>query len=143
MKQLLADETGEVPYIGIGAPGTIDPLTGTIGYWSNLDMYDVPLGEAVGARTGMKVLVENDANCAAIGEFASGAGKGCRNMVAVTLGTGVGGGAIVEGRLYTGSNYCGMEIGHHVIRFGGKRCTCGRLCCSECAPCIIKRHYIV
>lgn len=85
-------------------------------------MYDVPLGEAVGARTGMKVLVENDANCAAIG---------------------VGGGAIVEGRLYTGSNYCGMEIGHHVIRFGGKRCTCGRLCCSECAPCIIKRHCIV
>lgn len=129
--ELLARSGEEVPYIGIGAPGTIDPAAGVITRWTNLDFNDVPLAELVSARTGLPVLLENDANCAAIGEFAAGAGKGCGSMVAITLGTGVGGGAILNGKLYTGANYAGMEVGHFVIRQGGRRCTCGRAGCFE------------
>lgn len=129
--ELLGKSGEEVPYIGIGAPGAIDPVAGVITRWTNLEFNDVPLAELVSARTGLPVLVENDANCAAIGEFAAGAGKGCESMVAITLGTGVGGGAVLNGKLYTGANYAGMEVGHFVIRQGGRRCSCGREGCFE------------
>ena len=81
-------------------------------------------------------------NAAALGEYAAGAGKGSQSMVAVTLGTGVGGGAILNGKLYTGFNYAGMEIGHFVIEHGGRLCTCGRRGCFEAycsATALIKR----
>ena len=129
--ELLAQSGEEVPYIGIGAPGAIDPAAVVIARWTNLDFNDVPLVELVSARTGLPVLLENDANCAAIGEFAAGAGKGFDSMVAITLGTGVGGGAILNGKLYTGANYAGLEVGHFVIHQGGRRCSCGRAGCFE------------
>ena len=75
--------------------------------------------------------MENDANCAALGEYIAGAGRGSRSMVVITLGTGVGGGAVLNGKLYTGFNYAGMEVGHFVIEHGGRPCTCGRMGCFE------------
>lgn len=111
----------EVVSVGIGAPGAIEPDTGVIKYWSNLDFTNVPITALMKARLDKEILLENDANAAALGEYAAGAGKGSQSMVAVTLGTGVGGGAILNGKLYTGFNYAGMEIGHFVIgaRAGG------------------------
>lgn len=123
--------------IGIGAPGTIDPVGKSIGYWSNLDFRDVPLvalfTQAL-AETHSKIppiYLENDANAAALGEFFAGAGKNAQSLVAITLGTGVGGGAVVKGKLFTGFNYAGLEVGHFVLQTGGKPCTCGRLGCFE------------
>ena len=82
------------------------------------------------------------ANAAALGEFAAGAGKGSQSMIAITLGTGVGGGAVLNGKLYTGFNYAGMEVGHFVIEHDGRLCTCGRKGCFEAycsATALIKR----
>ena len=128
--------------MGIGAPGAIEPDTGVIKYWSNLDFTNVPITALMKARLDKEILLENDANAAALGEYAAGAGKGSQSMVAVTLGTGVGGGAILNGKLYTGFNYAGMEIGHFVIEHGGRLCTCGRRGCFEAycsATALIKR----
>ena len=75
--------------------------------------------------------VENDANAAAFGEVLAGAGKGYKNVVVVTLGTGVGGGIIIEGKIYTGFNFCGAELGHTVIEYNGRQCACGRKGCFE------------
>ena len=94
------------------------------------------------ARLHKKIYLENDANAAALGEYAAGAGKGSQSMVAITLGTGVGGGAVLNGKLYTGFNYAGMEVGHFVIEYGGRLCTCGRKGCFEAycsATALIKR----
>ena len=132
----------EVASVGIGAPGAIEPDTGVIKYWSNLDFTNVPITALMKARLDKEILLENDANAAALGEYAAGAGKGSQSMVAVTLGTGVGGGAILNGKLYTGFNYAGMEIGHFVIEHGGRLCTCGRRGCFEAycsATALIKR----
>lgn len=123
----------EVGSVGIGSPGTIDPESGTILYWSNLDFQNVPLTALLRERLPMDVPIymENDANAAALGEYAAGAGKGSQSMVAITLGTGVGGGAVLNGKLYTGFNYAGMEVGHFVLEQGGRLCTCGRRGCFE------------
>lgn len=131
VKKLLELSDGSVKYIGIGAPGIIDPEEGMIEYWSNLDFKKVPLGKMVEERTGMRVIIENDAACAALGEFKSGAGKGCNSLIAVTLGTGVGGGAVLDGKLYTGMNHASLEIGHLVVEHNGRQCTCGRKGCFE------------
>lgn len=119
--------------LGIGAPGTIDPLAGVVRYWSNLDFHDVPLVGLLRERMTqpLPILLENDANAAALGEYAAGAGKGSSSMVAITLGTGVGGGAVFHHKLFTGFNYAGMEVGHFVLAEGGRPCTCGRKGCFE------------
>lgn len=123
----------EVDSIGIGAPGTINPERGVIQYWSNLNFQNVPLADLLREQLPMEVPIymENDANAAALGEYAAGAGKGSESMVAITLGTGVGGGAVFHGKLYTGFNYAGMEVGHFVLEQGGRPCTCGRKGCFE------------
>lgn len=121
----------QVTSVGIGSPGTIDPEAGMVEYWSNLDFRHVPLGKMLERRLGRPVLLENDANAAALGEYAAGAGRGSRSLIAITLGTGVGGGAVLGGKLYTGFNYAGMEVGHFVIEHGGRMCTCGRRGCFE------------
>ena len=105
----------QVESVGIGSPGTIEPEQGLIRFWSNLNFVDVPLGGLMEARLHKKIYLENDANAAALGEYAAGAGKGSQSMVAITLGTGVGGGAVLDGKLYTGFNYAGLEVGHFVI----------------------------
>ncbi len=132
----------EIDSIGVGSPGTIDPNSGVVVLWSNLDFHHVPLAGMLAERLGRPVLLENDANAAALGEYAAGAGKGSSSMVFITLGTGVGGGAVLDGKLYTGFNYAGLEAGHMVIEHGGRLCTCGRRGCFETyasASAIIRR----
>ena len=132
----------DIASVGIGSPGTIEPDTGVIRFWSNLDFSNVPLAALMRERLNKEIYLENDANAAALGEYAAGAGKGSQSMVAITLGTGVGGGAVLNGKLYTGFNYAGMEVGHFVLEQGGRLCTCGRRGCFEAycsATALIKR----
>ena len=131
VKNLLSKTGGTVEYIGLGAPGTINPDTGVVEYWSNLDFHHVPLASMITERTGLPVRMENDAGCAALGEYIAGAGKGSSSMVVITLGTGIGGGAVLDGRLYTGLNHAGLEVGHLVVEHKGRQCTCGRRGCFE------------
>lgn len=130
-----ADQAGirfeEVSDIGIGSPGTVNPVSGRIEYSCNFDFYNVPMAELIERRTGKNCRIENDANAAAWGEYLAGAGKGAKSMVAVTLGTGVGGGVILDGKIYSGFNYSGAELGHTVLVVDGRRCTCGRKGCFE------------
>ena len=122
----------ELDGAGMGSPGTIDPAAGVVEYWSNLDFHHVPICAMLEERLGRPVLLENDANTAALGEYTAGAGRGASSMVAVTLGTGVGGGAVLDGRLYAGVNHAALEVGHMVIdRAAGPVCTCGRRGCFE------------
>ena len=132
----------DIASVGIGSPGAIEPETGILKFWSNLDFRDVPLAEMMARRLGKEIYLENDANAAALGEYAAGAGKGSRSLLLITLGTGVGSGVVLNGKLYTGFNYAGMEAGHMVIEHGGRPCTCGRLGCFEAycsATALIKR----
>ncbi len=118
--------------IGIGAPGVVDSATGTVVKWSNFGWENVPLAALVREKTGKDVFVANDANAAALGESRYGAGKGYADSVLVTIGTGIGGGIILGGKLFEGYRSAGAEIGHMTIRLGGKKCTCGRRGCYEC-----------
>lgn len=118
--------------VGVASPGSIDPDKGIVFHAYNLGLENVPLARMVSDRLGgIPTLLENDANAAALGEFVAGAGKGKNSLVAVTLGTGVGSGAVLEGKLYTGFNYAAFESGHTVIHRGGRQCTCGRKGCWE------------
>ncbi len=121
----------DIDACGIGAPGSVDPQTGFIAYSNNLGFYDVPLGEMMNKKMGKAFYLENDANAAAYGEYIAGAGKGTNNFVAITLGTGVGSGIIVDGKILSGSNFAGAELGHTVIQMNGESCTCGRNGCFE------------
>ncbi|MFI3251336.1 MAG: ROK family protein [Eubacteriales bacterium] len=127
----------EISSIGIGVPGTVDPTTQTIGRWSNMQFVNVPIGDIFRTALAKEVInappifLENDANAAALGEFCAGAGKQASSLVAITLGTGVGGGAIFNGKLFTGFNFAGMELGHFVLHEGGRLCSCGRRGCFE------------
>ncbi len=121
----------EIETVGIGTPGIANSETGVVEYSCNLDFHDVPLASMVAEKTGKKVLIENDANAAALGEYAAGAGKDAKSLVAITLGTGVGGGIIINDRLLTGFNHAGAELGHIVIEKGGVPCNCGRRGCFE------------
>ncbi len=122
---------GEVQGIGMGAPGMIDSKAGVVIYSNNLHWKDLAVAKKVSDLTGIKVKIANDANVAALGEAKFGAAKGCQNMVMFTLGTGVGGGIIAEGKLIEGNKSAGAEIGHMVIVANGEQCTCGRKGCME------------
>lgn len=117
--------------VGIGSPGTVDSANGVIVYSNNIAWKNVPLGKSVADILHKPVFVTNDANAAAFGEFVFGAGKKYRSMVLVTLGTGIGGGIVIDGKLFEGNRSAGTEIGHTVIRMRGERCTCGRRGCFE------------
>ncbi len=132
----LVEEQGitmdDVAYAGIAAPGTIDSKAGVVVYSNNIKFDNYPISQKLIDFSGVKkVYVENDANAAAYGEAAYGASKGCSDSVMITLGTGLGGGAIVDGKLVTGVNGAGSELGHTVISVGGLPCTCGRRGCWE------------
>ena len=123
---------GDVAYAGIAAPGTIDNATGTVIYSNNIRMDNYPIAARLREYLGIDtVYCENDANAAAYGEAAYGASKGTKSSVMITLGTGLGGGVIVDGKLVTGINAAGSELGHTVISVGGLQCTCGRRGCWE------------
>ena len=121
----------QIESIGIGAPGSVNPETRVIEFANNLDFYDAPIGELMKRFTGKEIYLENDANAAAYGEAVAGAAKGTRNSVMITLGTGVGGGVIIDGKLFSGFNYFGAELGHTVIVHHGRHCSCGRDGCWE------------
>ena len=121
----------DIEWIGVGTPGIANTSTGIIEYSNNLGFKDVPITEYIQAHIKKPVFIENDANAAAYGEFLAGAAMGAENAVCITLGTGVGGGIIIDGKIYSGSNFAGAEIGHTVIEVDGPQCSCGRKGCFE------------
>lgn len=124
-------EMRDIDSIGLGTPGTVNG-DGIIEFANNLGFNNVPAKDMLVERLGVeKVFIENDANCAALGEAYAGVGNGAKDFVAVTLGTGVGSGVIVDGRIVNGVNFAGGECGHMVIMVDGEECTCGRKGCWE------------
>ncbi|WP_288703210.1 ROK family glucokinase [uncultured Ruminococcus sp.] len=121
----------QIEWIGIGTPGIANSRDGIIEYSNNLGFVNTPMVKYIQEDIDKPVFVENDANAAAYGEFVAGAAKGANNAVCITLGTGVGGGIIIDGKIYAGSNFAGAEIGHTVISVDGPQCTCGRKGCFE------------
>lgn len=121
----------EVLSIGIGTPGSVNKDTGAIEFSNNLKFHNVPAKAMLEERLKKPVYLENDANAAALGEAVAGSGNGVKNFVAVTLGTGVGSGIVIDGKIYRGSNFCGGEMGHMVINVDGIPCNCGRKGCWE------------
>ena len=124
-------ELKDINAVGIGTPGSANRETGEVLYSNNLGFRNTHLGDMLKERLGKEIYVENDANAAAFGEYLAGGGKGYENVVVITLGTGVGGGVIIDGKIYTGFNFCGAELGHTVIEYNGRACTCGRKGCFE------------
>ena len=130
--QLRDEANGPVPGVGVGLPGMVNVDDGIFHEGPNLPGWiDEPLVEKLGAMVKMPVILDNDANVAALGEFAFGAGRGVRDMLMVTLGTGVGGGLILNGELFYGCRYSAGEFGHTIINFEGPTCGCGRPGCIE------------
>lgn len=122
----------EVSSIGVGTPGSVNKSNGYIEFANNLDFNKVPAKDMLEERLGKKeIYIDNDANCAALGEAVAGVGKGVGNFVAVTLGTGVGSGIIINGKIVSGINYAAGEMGHMVIMVDGEQCNCGRRGCWE------------
>lgn len=123
----------DIASVGMGTPGTVNG-DGVIEFANNLAFNNVPARLMLSQRLGVaadKVFLENDANCAALGEAYAGVGNGAKNFVAVTLGTGVGSGIIVDGKIVNGINFAGGECGHMVIVVDGEQCSCGRKGCWE------------
>ncbi len=121
----------DIGAVGLGTPGSVNSKTGMIAFSANLYFENVPFAKLVSDRLGKPVYIENDANAAAYGEYIAGAGKNAENFVAVTLGTGVGGGIIINGRIYSGSNGAAGELGHITMVKDGVSCPCGRKGCFE------------
>lgn len=117
--------------IGVGAAGMVDILAGAVPFSPNVSLRDAPIRDLVGERTGLPCVVDNDANCAAWGEFRFGAGRPFTHMLLVTVGTGIGGGIVWNGELYRGAHGFAGEIGHVIVEPGGPRCNCGNLGCWE------------
>ncbi len=118
--------------VGIATPGTADIDTGIVVYANNLPFVEYPISEKLKSLLPVKkVLIANDADAAAYGEAVAGAGRGKKDFIMITLGTGVGGGIIINGKLYSGFNHAGGELGHMVIVHNGVQCSCGRKGCWE------------
>ena len=131
----LIDKAGlnrdKISGIGMGIPGMIDSENGVVTFAGNLDWKNFAIGYELSAVTGFVVKITNDANAAALGEARFGAGKEYTDSILVTLGTGVGGGIVIDGKLFSGRHSQGGEIGHMVIERGGLKCTCGHRGCFE------------
>ena len=117
--------------VGAGVPGTIDRRKGKVLYSNNLRWEDVDFAGELGRVIPCPVRIANDADCAALGEAVAGAGRDYSDLVMFTLGGGVGGGIILNGQVFEGGMIGGSEVGHQVIRAGGRRCSCGRKGCLE------------
>ncbi len=116
---------------GIGVPGTVDRKAGVVRYSNNIRWEEVHLADEIGKYLPIPVEIANNADCAALGEAVAGAGKECSDVVMLTLGTGVGGGIILDSEIYEGRGMGGSELGHMVIVENGEPCTCGRRGCLE------------
>ncbi|MBQ4586033.1 MAG: ROK family protein [Clostridia bacterium] len=122
----------DIAYAGIATPGTANSETGVVEYANNLPFKNFPIADLLTEYTGIKkVYIENDANAAAKAEALAGAARGAKFSVMITLGTGLGGGIVLDGKVYSGFNFAGAELGHVVIEKDGKQCTCGRRGCWE------------
>ena len=123
----------DIASVGIATPGAANSKTGVVEYANNLPFLNFPIAEIFKKYLPVeKVLIANDANAAALGEALAGAAKGTKNSVMITLGTGVGGGVIIDGKIFDGGINCaGAELGHIVIVAGGRQCSCGRRGCWE------------
>lgn len=122
----------DIAAAGVGMPGPINQRTGVVYSATNMPGWDnVPLAEIMTQRTGIASFLENDANCAGWGEFTAGAGKGSANMVMVTIGTGIGGAIIIDGKLIHGRDGTAGELGHLCVVNGGRSCGCGAKGCVE------------
>lgn len=117
--------------IGIGQPGSVDSERGIIRYANNIALENVPVVAELQEKYSVPIYINNDANCAALGEYVFGAGRGYKDIVFITLGTGVGSGIIIDGKLFEGRSSAGAEAGHMVIQVNGEPCTCGRKGCWE------------
>ncbi|WP_461207496.1 ROK family protein [Clostridium sp. DL1XJH146] len=117
--------------IGIGSPGPLDPQKGIILTTPNLPFRNFKIVEPIEEKYGVKTFLDNDANVATIGEFMFGAGVSTENMLYVTVSTGIGGGAIINGKIYRGNTYNAFEVGHMTIEKDGPRCNCGNIGCAE------------
>ena len=123
---------GDFESVGIGIPGLLNPKTGVVVSAPNLSGWqNVPFLDAIQKQLPVPVRVGNDANCAVVGETLAGAAKGCQNVVMLTLGTGVGGGIVADGKLFVGGQGLGAELGHMVLQMGGTTCGCGMKGCIE------------
>ncbi len=121
----------DISAAGIGSPGLINPIEGIISFANNLKFKDVPLAKMLEDKMGLKFYLENDANAAAYGEYLAGCGKNSKHFIIITLGTGVGGGIIIDGKIYSGTNFAGAELGHITLDMNGDACSCGRRGCFE------------
>lgn len=130
MEQINITEA-EVEGIGIGSPGMIAAKEGEVVYSNNFGWENVMLVQELHQYFSCPIQVSNDANCAALGEVKAGAAKGVSDVVLITLGTGVGGGVVVDGKLFEGGHAGGAELGHTSLVAGGEACTCGRKGCIE------------
>lgn len=124
-------EITDLPCIGVGTPGSILSETGRLCFSNNTNWKDVPMLEELQKYIPIPVYIGNDANCAIIGETVAGAAKGRKNVIMLTLGTGVGGGIIINGKVFAGGNGVGAELGHMILVHDGYPCTCGIKGCFE------------
>jgi glucokinase len=125
------DPAGEIIGVGVGAPGPLDTREGIIFLTPNLGWVNLPLRQRMADLLGLPATLDNDANCAILGEWWRGAARGSRHAIGFTIGTGIGGGIIVDGRLYHGASDCAGEFGHMTIDTAGRRCNCGNYGCLE------------
>ena len=134
-RKLIAEEgltLADIESVGVATPGTANNVTGVVEYANNIPFLQYPLADRLSAQLdGKKVYIENDANAAAKAEAIAGVAAGAPISVMITLGTGVGGGIIIDGKVYTGFNFAGAELGHVVIQKDGRQCSCGRKGCWE------------
>lgn len=121
----------DIEYAGVATPGTANSDTGVVEYANNIPFLNYPLADKLSALLGKPVYIENDANAAAKAEAMAGVAKGAPYSVMITLGTGLGGGIVINGKVYSGFNFAGAELGHVVIEKGGRQCSCGRKGCWE------------
>lgn len=121
----------DIKSIGIGSPGPLDAEKGTIIYTPNLPFKNFNLVDPIKNKFGVPVFLDNDANVAAIGEYMFGAGRGAKHIVFFTVSTGVGGGAVLNGKVYRGHTSNALEIGHMTVAPDGPRCNCGNIGCVE------------
>ncbi|HXV85732.1 MAG TPA: ROK family protein, partial [Gemmatimonadales bacterium] len=117
--------------VGIGAPGPLDTARGLVLLTPNLGWRDMPLRDRVSQAAGLPATLDNDANCAVFGEWWRGAARGARVVAGLTIGTGVGGGIVIDGKLFHGASDVAGEIGHTTVDLTGRRCKCGNYGCIE------------
>lgn len=125
------DSSADIIGIGVGAPGPLNTKTGIVLLTPNLGWVNMPLRHRVQEGVGLPVALDNDANCAVLGEWWMGAARGSRTAIGITIGTGIGGGLILHGRLFHGHSDCAGEIGHTTIEVNGRQCKCGNYGCLE------------